>query len=262
MTDGHDLERRVAAFYATEAPPRAPDRVLLDALATIDTTRQRRELALVPWRIQTMNSNARLVMAAVAVIAVGALGFAILQPGSGSSVGAPNPTPSASPSAPPATPPPASQDPAPPALTGSFTSAIHGLSMSYPAGWTVVPATEDDWTVGVSFLAPGSDWIYDPQLEANLFFVLGSAALDGQTGDAWAATVFGDPEADCDAVPEPITVDGAAGLFCDMYALTWVGDRGYSIRLYVSGDDPKVVELYDRAWFDDVLATVQLPSQP
>ena len=37
MNANHDLERRLADFYATEAPPRAPDRVLESVLATIDT---------------------------------------------------------------------------------------------------------------------------------------------------------------------------------------------------------------------------------
>ena len=42
MNANHDLERRLADFYATEAPQRAPDWVLGEALATIDTTKQRR----------------------------------------------------------------------------------------------------------------------------------------------------------------------------------------------------------------------------
>ena len=51
-----DLERRVADYYATEAPPRAPDWMLGAALATIDITPQRRVLIRVPWRFPIMNT--------------------------------------------------------------------------------------------------------------------------------------------------------------------------------------------------------------
>ena len=50
---------RIADYYATEAPPRAPDRVLEAALATIDTTRQRRALIRMPWRFPIMNTTPR-----------------------------------------------------------------------------------------------------------------------------------------------------------------------------------------------------------
>jgi hypothetical protein len=55
-------------------------------------------------------------------------------------------------------------------------------------------------------------------------------------------------------------VDGAPGRICDTLVLTWVGERGYHIRLHVSNDDPQVPEIYDRAWFEAVLATVRLPA--
>jgi hypothetical protein len=243
MTASHDLERRVAAFYATEAPRRAPDRVLEQALATINTTRQRRELVLVPWRLPTMNSYAKLAVAAVVVLAAGALGLALLRPGPGPSVGGPVPLPSAS-----------------PALTATFTSTIHGLSIAYPGNWTTVPATGPDPSAEPGFLNPAADWLHDPRLRDHLMIVLDSTALEGRTGETWAGALFDDPDLGCADEREPITVDGAPGLICDTLALTWVGDRGYAIRLYVSDDDPEVGELYDRAWFEAVLATVELPS--
>jgi hypothetical protein len=36
------------------------------------------------------------------------------------------------------------------------------------------------------------------------------------------------------------------------------GDRGYLIMLRVSPDEPWLAPVYDRAWFESVLATVQL----
>lgn len=261
MTANHDLERRVAEFYATEAPLRAPDRVLAQALATIDHTRQRRELGLVPWRTPPMNIYAKLAVAAVVVLAVGAVGLTILQPGPGPSVGGPgsssSPVPSASPS------PSLSPSPrlTPPPLTGTYTSAIHGISISYPAGWTTRPATDAEWVGEANFQSPGADVLYDPVLEDHLFIGLGSVPLDGQAGDAWATAAMNADE-DCASVePEAITVDGAPGLICGGLALTWAGDRGYSIRLYTSGDEAWLSDVYDRAWFDTVLATVRLPAQ-
>ena len=42
MTTPRDLERRLAKHFSGEAPTRAPDWVLLSALTTIQSTRQRR----------------------------------------------------------------------------------------------------------------------------------------------------------------------------------------------------------------------------
>jgi len=83
MNVNQDLERRIADFYATEAPRRAPDWVLGTALATIDISPQRRAFVRGPRRFHAMNTNVRLAVAAVAVIAVGAAGLAVLRPGPG-----------------------------------------------------------------------------------------------------------------------------------------------------------------------------------
>jgi hypothetical protein len=66
------------------------------------------------------------------------------------------------------------------------------------------------------------------------------------------------------AATEPIAVDGETGLIgadeareCNVAVLTAAG-RGYWIQLYTSSDDPRAVAPYDRAWFEEVLATVEL----
>jgi hypothetical protein len=262
MTATNDLERRVAEFYAAEAPHRAPDRVLAQTLTTIDHTRQRRELRLVPWRTPPMNIYAKLAVAAAVVIAVGAIGLTILQPGPGALVGGPgsssSPAPSASPSPSPSPSPSLSPALTPAPLTGSYTSAVHGLSVSYPEGWQVAPATTAEATVDVNWLQPGNDFLYDPVRESGLFFVLGSYALDGEAGEAWATGAL-DADPDCNSAGESSTVDGEPALRCGTLALTWAGNRGYSIKLYSSDDDPAANAAYDDAWFDDLLATVQLP---
>jgi len=93
MTAHHDLERRVADYYATEAPQRAPDRVLQLALNTIESTPQRRVLVRAPWRPTPMNLYAKVALAAAAVIAVAILGYNLL-PGNGDVGGPSTPSPS------------------------------------------------------------------------------------------------------------------------------------------------------------------------
>lgn len=82
-----DLERRLASFYEAEAPQRAPDWVLTAALATIETTPQRRSFIRVPWRFPPMNGLPRLAAIVVAVAAVAAVGFVAMTGG-----GLPTPT--------------------------------------------------------------------------------------------------------------------------------------------------------------------------
>ncbi len=78
MTASDSLERRIADHYATEATPRAPDWLLASALETIDDTPQRRVLMRMPWRFPHMNNFAKVAIAAVVVIAVGAVGLSLL----------------------------------------------------------------------------------------------------------------------------------------------------------------------------------------
>ena len=107
MNDHHDLERRLADFYDAEAPRQAPDRVLHAALASIDSTRQRRVLIRAPRRFQRMNTFSRVAIAAAAVIVVG-VGLAVAGPFRSSGTGpgsVPTPSPSgAVSSSPPASP--------------------------------------------------------------------------------------------------------------------------------------------------------------
>lgn len=44
-------------------------------------------------------------------------------------------------------------------------------------------------------------------------------------------------------------------------AVVTTAGRGYWIQLHTSDDDPAAVAPYDRAWFEEVLATVQLDPQ-
>ncbi len=138
---------------------------------------------------------------------------------------------------------------------------MHGISVSYPEGWTARAATEP-WTdrPGVpESLDPGFDALFDPVLTDHLFLAIASKPIGDSTPEEWVAALM----AGC-TTSEPIAVDGATGLIggsdCDTVAVTTAG-RGYSITLHKSDDDPVVVAPYDRAWFEEVLATVQLQPE-
>jgi hypothetical protein len=264
MNANVDLERRLADYYATDAPQRAPDRVLQSVLDTTESTRQRRALIRAPWRFPTMNSYAKAAIVAVAVLAVGALSLAVLRPGTSPGAGglaatpSPEPSPSASPSA---TSQPTPSPTAVPPLSESFTSTLHGFSMSYPEGWTTQAATEP-WTGGpVNFGEPPADLLYDPTLTDHLFLTIASQPIGDTTPDGWVAEKVTLDEC---AATEPIAVDGATGLIgaddCNVAAVT-AGGRGYLISLYTSGDEAWLSSTYDRAWFEEVLATVQLQPE-
>ncbi len=169
MNANHELERRLADFYATEAPQRAPDRVLEAVLATseITTTAARgippavevpdheqlrqdgdrgggrdrhrggRAGRAAPGHIARRWRPGRDALARTVTISV-AFGDqptdVVARP--------------------------------PPPLTQSFTSTLHGISMSYPEGWTAEAATEPwtDGTIPHPLLTPAIDVLYDPTL--------------------------------------------------------------------------------------------------
>lgn len=255
MSANHDLERRLADFYATEDPSRAPDWVLEAALAKINTTPQRRALVRMPWRFQNMNTFAKVAVAAMAVIVVGAVGIAVLRPGQTPGVGGGQVSPGLPSSAPPS----ASPSPSPfpsvsPALTETFTSTMHGISVSYPGGWNVRPATEI-WTTGLPF--QGSPFA-DVMESGNTFILVASQPLAGKTADRWAADVSTHADWGDSCVPstEQISIDGTPGLLVVRCpddgvhsAVVWAGDRGYLMVGY---------GLPSLDYFKAVLATVQL----
>jgi hypothetical protein len=267
MTANDSLERRIADHYAAEAPPRAPDWLLRSTLETIDATPQRRVLNRVPWRFPNMNNFAKVAIAAVVVIAVGAVGLSVLRPSTPSSVGGqPIASPSPSPASTPGTSPSDSPG-SPPALTGTYTSDRYGFTISYPAGWVPRPATET-WTTGFpDFSTTTGDVIYDPVLQGNLWIVVASQPLaDGTTSTQWvddllASAGLGGVDT-CDGPIEPVMIDGNQGRRCvSPSAAVAAGGRGYAVVLYVSGDDPALAVAYDRAYFDGILATLRLQPQ-
>ena len=181
-----------------------------------------------------MNAYTKVAAAAVVVIAVGGDRALAARAAIGQTGPKPDPIPSPVASRPSA--PSASQPPPP--LTGTFTSNMHGISLSYPAGWTVTRGRPSrgrrrtlprfDETSGGLRLRPGSE-------PTTCSLEIASQPLAGASGPAWADTIG---VAEPCPTSEPIVVDGAAGrlITCDgpMRAFFWSEDRGYIVLLYRS----------------------------
>ena len=259
MTAHHDLDRQLNAFLL-DGPTSLPDSSFDAVRDRTEQTRQR--VVLGPWRVPTLNKLIPVGLGAAAVIGVLLLGTRFIGSPS-SNVGGPasQPPASAAPSEAPASAASASAAPSPlspPPLTESFTSQMHGFSVSYPEGWTARAATEP-W-IGTGrpiFPDPFADLLIDAARVDELFLLFGSEPIGNSTPDEWVAGMM---PGEC-AATEPIAVDGATGLIgangCNTVRVTTAG-RGYIIWLYTGGDDPPAGAPYDRAWFEEVLATVQL----
>ena len=107
-------------------------------------------------------------------------------------------------------------------------------------------------------MTPHADFLYDPTLTDDLFLTIASQPIGDSTPEDWVAAQMASDEG-C-AATEPITVDGGTGLIgVDLQRggrhNRW--PRLLDPALYV-WRRPSAVAPYDRAWFEEVLATVQL----
>jgi hypothetical protein len=234
-------------------------RVAGAVLDLLDTTPQRRS----PWwparRIPFMNKIVSLGLGAAAVVVALVIGAQVLGPPAPAGVGgAPSASPSITP-APTATTEPSPSPISPPPLTQTFTSQMHGISMSYPEGWIARAATEP-WTdrPGVpQFLHPGFDVLKDPVRDGELFLYVASRPTGETTPEDWVDWITMGGRC---PTTEPIVVDGATGVIgCSSVKVTTAG-REYLIGLYSPNinEVPAAEASRYRAWFEEVLATVQL----
>jgi hypothetical protein len=254
MTASRDPDRLIHAFL-NEGLDELPDPVYDAVRDRIEQTRQRAFIG--PWRTSDMNRYLKIGLAAAAVVVVAVVGFNLL-PGSLPPGGEPSATPEPTATVEPSPSPPAS----PPPLTQTFTSQMHGISLSYPEGWTAQAATEP-WTdclyCSAVHSAPYVDVLYHPVHDDGLFLRIASQPIGESAPEDWVAAQMASDER-C-TTTEPIIVDGATGLSggdtCLVAVVTTAG-RGYHIDLWMSPDDLDIVAQYDRAWFEEVLATVQL----
>ena len=211
-----------------------------------------------------MNKIVTIGLGAAAVVLAIVVGLQLFgSPTGGTGAGGDDPT--ATPDQTP-TPEPSPSEAAALPLTQSFTSNVHGISVSYPEEWVDQAATEP-WTAGTfpfNITLPNIDVLHDPVAPGGLGLTFASQLIADRytSAEDWLLEQMASDEG-C-ATTVPITVDGADGLIgsegCDVTVVTAAG-RGYWIQLYTSGDDPAAVAAYDRDWFEDVLATVQLSPQ-
>ena len=257
MTAHNDLDRQLNDFLRD-----GPDELPYQSFDAVrDRTEQTAQRVVIgPWRLPEMNKFVTIALGAAAVVVLVFVGAQLFGSPTGGT-GGPGGEPTAS-SEPTATPEPtASPEPSqaaaasPPPLTQSFTSTLHGISMSYPEGWTAQAATEP-WTEStfpLSFLVPQVDWLYDPNLTTALFLAIASQPIGDSTPEDWIAEQMASEEG-CGAT-EPIVVDGGTGVIGCTHAFVTAAGRGYWIQLYTGDGAPAT---YDLAWFEEVIGTVQL----
>ena len=146
-----------------------------------------------------MRTTTLFMLAVIALVAVGC-----------SPATAASPTPLPAETSAPTAAPPSVAAAARPALTETFSSNLHGMSVSYPEGWVPRAATElwpaDDF---VQMESPFGDVIEDGSTGDTAFLALASQPLAGRSLDELVAG-YG-PFTECGS-PEPVVVDGAQGV--------------------------------------------------
>ena len=165
-------------------------------------------------------------------------------------------TPSLEPVAP-STTPPSVHEP----VDATFESTMHGLSIGHPAAWETRSAS-GPWTGGaLGFETAGADVIFDPTYEGRLFLAIASQPYDGLSRQDWKEAGINWLCPDGVAF-EDFDVGGASALVVHcgstQAALVFTEARGYMIRLEVPSGESGLAERFDRAWFSQVLETVDL----
>lgn len=187
MSNHLDPDRSIARWLTSEAPDRAPERLLEAARAQLSSTTQRRPLWAVR-RIQAMNSYAKLAIAAAAVAVVAVVGINL---GSGlntvSSEASPTSSPSASPTASPSV---APSKAVAPELPVEFTGTIAcGPPVRNPAeetldvgddGTVLVRNRDGAWQQSVTMSDPRLEGAIYHTYEDNVYRAAG-AESDGPT---------------------------------------------------------------------------------
>lgn len=222
MTTQRDLERALDNFFV--GADEVADRVIDDALLTIEHTRQRHALR-VPWRFPDMNGSLKLAtVAAAVVLAIGGAAWMLGQrPGSGAG----GPSPAASPSPSVASSPSslgsaaASPSSSAVALTDTsnwvaFTSPRYGYQIARPPSWVATPATRN-WVLKTDRL----DWFGTASdqfvLKAAYGILVTAWAVDvppTTSDDEWITTFYAGSTAGCGTLSSDvreISVDGHAG---------------------------------------------------
>ena len=165
----------------------------------------------------------------------------------------------------PVTDPTAAPRPSPAPGFSTFSSALHGITIDYPAGWEVRPATEP-WATGepLDFDSQAADVFFDPALGDRVYMVVASQPYDGLTEDEWRDShdpwlcAPGGHGAGSGTVDRAEAWFLTCGSSTASAAIIFTDTRGYMIRLVVPFDEPKLRDTYDWDWHKVVLETVDL----
>ncbi len=269
MNRNPDFEGLLGNWLET-GPTAAPDGVLDSVLVEFPSTPQRRVASRAPWTSPLMNGYVRVLAAIAAVALIAVAGVVVLDTAPSNGVAGPplaSPAPSvASTSASASASPSASLSARAVDTSGwkSFTSPRHGITLRYPAEWTVDPATAP-WPVGAVIADPPNPMVDTLASPSGFSIAVASQPLpNGLTGAAWlarrqAANAALDPDyAYCYPAPaemERTVVDGMpawlqGGNGCAVNEVfTFAGGRVYVITGNI---DPHL----NRPLFDAVLSTV------
>ena len=258
MTDSKTSDRdvnRAIRSWLHENRHEDVSRVAGAVLDQVDATPQRRAT---PWparRTPIMNKFVAIGLGAAAVVLALFLGAQFFGAPTGGVGSQPTATPRLTASPEPTSSPPSS----PPPLIPSFSSTVNGYSVSYPEGWETRAATEpwSESTFPLNFERPDVDVLYDPSLNSGgPFLAIASQPIGDSTPEDWVALQMASDEG-CSA-HMAVTIDGFTGQIgrneCNVAVVTAAG-HGYWFQLYTGSEAPAT---YDHAWFEEVLATVQL----
>ena len=222
MTQDRDLERLLGQWLG-EGPTEVPDRVI-DVIADRIGHQPQRPAWRFHWRPTTMipSLRAAAAVAAVVLIAIGAL--YVLRPSSAPNVGGPNPTASPSPAASPS---PSSS----PSLISSATFKPT-LSLVAPAGWkgsdgdrtffVEAPTASSEGGKSVGIMSGPFVRFNDPDCENKAPAAVGASVAEV------VATLTGDPRLTATS-PQTATVGDLTGQMLDVQvASTWTGTCAWS----------------------------------
>jgi hypothetical protein len=180
----------------------------------------------------------------------------------------------------PAVPPSPTAAPRPSPAPGfsTFSSVLHGITIDYPAGWKVRPATEPWNHRTITFDAANVDVIFDPTLRDDLYLTMVSEPLEpGESDTEWVSDVW--PNVQSVGICRggaggggDDTLQGNYGWFwsCDephgASSSVWIvatATRGYIIYLYVGNEVPATYPVPDfegAAVFGEAAARGEAPE--
>jgi len=262
--------------WLDEGPTDLPDATRRAILAALPTTQQARRGPFAPWRFAFMTTTTRL--AAMALVAVVAIGGAIYLIGQRPGVGGPVATPPAATGptsgptvAPTSTVPAASSDvPLDTSLWTAFTSTRNGATAKFPPDWNVTAATAP-WIWQSQDPGPPTNAIDTAVAADRRALLISSQKLPpGMSEDAWWTdyTAQGGPIPFCFPTSrsgyETVTVDGTSGYlhggkdgcnFTEVIVLT--GGRAYQLTAFVNLDNA-TQGIFSRPLLDAWLSTIHL----